>query len=327
MAKISFELRILRLALRLVQLYLTVIFSILFLFPAFIGQRLFRVGANLLNLTDWPRSLKIPNDQRIDIQELHIAGIPCTTFKPKELRNTGKLILYVHGGGFMIGSTKTYRSFLGVLADELSCEILSIDYSLAPEWRYPTAINEIQSVHRHLLTNGHSPKDILFGGDSAGGCLVLALLYRLRDSSYGVPCGAFLDSPVTDLTFVGDSMKKNWTQECLLPIFGPFTSMLYKRTFLKYTDGAKLDDPDVSPLFGSFRDIPPIHISYSDHEVFRDDAKRLIRVARSENADVADYSCDWAPHTPLALGRFYPEGRALFQVVCKFIRTHLVLVN
>jgi acetyl esterase/lipase len=327
LAKISYQLRITRVVLRLIQIYLGIIFALEKIWPRSLGIKLFRAGSNLLDFAAWPITKRAITQLEVSTKTVMIGGIGSTWFLPNEVKDSGKVVLYLHGGGFMICSVKTHGSFLATLADNLSCTVIALDYSLSPEKKYPIALEEIAAAYQDLLTMGYSARNIIVGGESAGACLALAMLMQLRDNGMDMPCAAFLDSPLIDLGCSGLGMKSLWRHECVLPIYGPHTNQLYAHTFKSYTGDAGPETPYVSPLFGKFHGLPPLHVSYSEHELLRDDSTRLIATARLQGADITDFCGDWTPHATLAFHRYFPEGKDLFYAVTKFINRHLELVE
>jgi len=324
-AQMSLRLRVARIVLRLLQIYLELIFTVLAMPPQRIGRKLFRLGSHLLDLVGWQVTKITSASLSVSLQKSLIKDVNCTWFRPRVLKHSSKVILYIHGGGFMICSSKTHGSALARLADKLNCPVVAPDYSLAPESPYPVASNQVWQVFHELTTMGYEARNIILGGESAGGCLALSLLLRLKDAGLAMPCAAFLDSPMTDLTFSASSLDTRWRQECLLPIYGPFTKRLYSKHFLNYTGDYQRDLPDLSPLHADHHSLPPLFISYSDHEILRDDARLLIAKVRRQGGTVHEFCGQWTPHATLMLHHYFPEGQDLAHAVTNFIATHLEL--
>src|SRR5207302_9913997 len=118
-------------------------------------------------------------------------------------------VLFLHGGGFVTGSSAVYRHLTWRLADAARGNVLSADYRLAPEHPFPAALDDAVAAYRWLLANGADPRRIALMGDSAGGGLVFAALLRLRDEGVALPAVAVTVSPWTDLALTGESFRSN----------------------------------------------------------------------------------------------------------------------
>ncbi len=128
-----------------------------------------------------------------------IPGIPAVWLVPENATD-GRALLYLHGGGYTIGSIRSYRNMVSHLASASRCRALLVEYRLAPENRFPCAVEDAVTSYRWLLSRGYDPEDIAIAGDSAGGGLAAATLVSLRDAGDPLPAAAMLLSPWTDLT-------------------------------------------------------------------------------------------------------------------------------
>ena len=124
-------------------------------------------------------------------------------------RGPGRTLLYLHGGGYYFCSTKTHRPLVFGLTKRAGVRSFSLDYRLAPENRFPAALDDALAAYRQLLALGTPPESIVLGGDSAGGGLALATLVALRDRGEPLPAGAILFSPWTDLAATGATLRTN----------------------------------------------------------------------------------------------------------------------
>ncbi|MCY3709582.1 MAG: alpha/beta hydrolase [Caldilineaceae bacterium] len=199
-----------------------------------------------------------------------------------DLQNTrsDRAFLYLHGGGYFIGSCKSHRGFASHIARACRCRMLLPEYRLAPEHTFPAALLDARAAYRFLLAQGYTHDRIVVGGESSGGGLALALLQTLRDEGMPMPAGAVLLSPWTDLLGTGHSVQSRARQDPWLRPAG--IPLLANR----YRGSVPADHPLISPLYGDLKGFPPLLIHAGSDEILRDDATRLEAGARSAGVDV-----------------------------------------
>lgn len=222
------------------------------------------------------------------------------------------VIFYCHGGAYAIGSPKLYRGLAVRLATRTQCDVAVLDYRLTPEHPYPAAPNDAIDAYEALLTQIH-PSSIVFAGDSAGGNLALVTLLRARARGLPMPAAAVLLSPWTDLTGSGTSMIDNRTRDPMLP------AQRIDEAARLYAGTTKLDDPDVSPLFGDFSGLPALAIHVGSTEILLDDSRRLAAQARNHGVDVAMTTWDRMPHVFPMFADVLPEGRRAIEAIGAFV--------
>lgn len=192
-----------------------------------------------------------------------------------------RVMLYIHGGGFVIGSINDHRILTVALAQKLKIKVLSLDYRLAPEHRFPTHLNDCVYAYKWLLSEGLDPKNIIIAGDSAGGNLTLSALLKLKQDHTTLPRGAIGLSPVTDLSFTDEMFYMNAKTDPVLADKGIFW----------WTDAYVGDhnrrDPLLSPVSGDLSGLPPILIQASTCEMLFGDAERFVIAAKSAGVDVS----------------------------------------
>jgi epsilon-lactone hydrolase len=188
------------------------------------------------------------------------------------------VILYFHGGVYVIGSAATSVPLVSDLARRTGAKAVTLDYRLAPEHPYPAAVEDARAAYEGLLEQGLDPGEIALAGDSAGGGLAVATLLALRDAGTPLPSCAFLMSPYVDLTLSGETILD---RQSLDPILTPDGLRL---RIPDYVVGADASDPLISPVFGDLRGLPPLLIQAGSHEILLSDALRL--AARAATADV-----------------------------------------
>jgi acetyl esterase/lipase len=201
-----------------------------------------------------------------------LAGVPVTWVTPRG-GSEPRLVLYVHGGGFTVGSSRMLRDLLARLALASSGRILSPDYRLAPEHPWPAALDDLRTVWRAALAE-YAPKQIVLAGDSAGGNLVLALLLELRDRGEPLPAGAVLFSPWVDLACSAASFQTNADVDVL-------DRELLLEEAAGYARGADPSRPALSPLHAELAGLPPLYFQVAGAELLRDDVEAFATRARA----------------------------------------------
>ena len=185
---------------------------------------------------------------------------------PKDQRRTG-VILYLHGGGYTCGSLEYAKGFAATLASECGVKVFCAAYRLAPENRFPAALEDALEAYRYLLKKGYAAKQILLCGESAGGGLIYALCLKLKELGVELPCGLIGISPWTDLTGSGASYEAH------KDIDPSMTKALLEFYAKCYTDDPA--DPLCSPLFGDLTGLPPSLLFAGGDEIMLDDARLL----------------------------------------------------
>ncbi len=228
-----------------------------------------------------------------------------------------RAIYYLHGGGYVVGSPVLYRPFNATLAKAAQAQVFALDYRLAPEHRFPAALDDAVAGYRWLLAQGVRPANTLIGGDSAGGGLTLATLVRLRAEGLPLPAAAVLLSPWTDLAGTGNSLKTNEASDAM------FYADALKSFAPIYLGQASAMEALASPLYADLKGLPPLLIFVSKSEVLLDDALRITAKARAAGVSVDLQAWDDLPHVwPVAVG-LLPEARAALQLIVQFVQRQL----
>lgn len=228
----------------------------------------------------------------------------------------GKVLLYVHGGGYFAGSPHTHKRMAARLAQMSGLRVFLPSYALAPEHPVPAQLADIEAAHAHLLSLGHAPGDIVLGGDSAGGGIALALLARLCQRGQA-PAACFAWSPFCDQTFSGASVQENGGRDHFFP-----GHRVHFLAGLILGDTAP-EDPRASPLFAEFPGCPPVLLQVSDSEILRDDAVRFEAKLRTQGAQVRLETWEDAPHVWQIFDGWFPEAREAIGNTARFIRRHV----
>ena len=200
-----------------------------------------------------------------------------------------RVILYFHGGVYVIGSAATSVPLVGGLVRRTGVNAITLDYRLAPEHPYPAAVEDARAAYEGLLAQGMEPGQIVLAGESAGGGLAVATLLAAREAGLPMPSCAFLMSPYADLTLSGETLVE---RQSLHPILTPEGLRVRAP---EYVAGADASDPLISPIFGDLSGLPPLLIQVGSHEILLSDALRL--AARAATTDVA-VTLDVTPGVP-----------------------------
>jgi acetyl esterase/lipase len=206
----------------------------------------------------------------VAVQQLQAAGVPCHWIEPKGVRPDTAL-LYLHGGGFLLGSASTtHRGVVWRLAQVAGCALFGVDYRLAPEHPFPAALQDAVATWRWLVgERGISPTRTAIVGDSAGAGLVFAVLAALRDAGDPLPAAAVGFSPWSDLTLSGETIDRNDRYD---PMLG---AGMLRQAAHHYLAGHDPHDPRVSPVYADCRGLPASLLLAGDKEILLDDARRL----------------------------------------------------
>jgi monoterpene epsilon-lactone hydrolase len=190
------------------------------------------------------------------------------------------VFLFIHGGGYYRGSASSSRSGVAWIAGATASRVLSIDYRLAPEHRFPAAIEDTHATYRWLQEEGFDAKRIVVGGVSAGGGLALALLLAARDAGEPMPAGAVPMSAWTDLAQTGETFRTNAASD-------PSISKEYLDRFAGlYLNGTDPSTPLASPIYGDLHGLPKILMQVGSAETMLDDSRVFAERAREAGVDV-----------------------------------------
>ena len=226
------------------------------------------------------------------------------------------VILYFHGGVYVIGSAATSVPLVSDLARRTGAKAVTLDYRLAPEHPYPAAVEDAPAAYEGLLEQGLDPGEIALAGDSAGGGLAVATLLALRDAGTPLPSCAFLMSPYVDLTLSGETILE---RQSLDPILTP--DGLRLRT-PDYVVGADASDPLISPVFGDLRGLPPLLIQAGSHEILLSDALRLAARAATADVPITLEVTPGVPHVFQGYAAMLDEADVALDQAAAFLRTH-----
>jgi len=233
-------------------------------------------------------------------------SVPAGTAEP--------VVLYFHGGGYYFCSPGTHRSLTFALAPRANARLFSLDYRLAPEHRFPAALDDATAAYRQLLVMGIAPSSIVIAGDSAGGGLALATLVALRDAGDPLPAGGLLFSPWTDLATTGASIRNNDSVDPM------FCGASITRAAQVYLGDAPATHPYASPLYADLHGLPPLYMMAGSTEVLLDDARRVADNARAAGVDCECEVWKNVPHVWPMFAPFMPEANCALDRAAAFVR-------
>jgi acetyl esterase/lipase len=233
-------------------------------------------------------------------------------------RHPDKVIMYLHGGGYAVGSAASHRGLVGKIVAETGIRALSLDYRLAPEHPFPAALEDSVYAYLWLMEkHGYDANDIIIMGDSAGGGLTLSTLLKLKEMALPQPLAACVFSPWTDLSLSGDSMDTHSEKD---PLLLPEHAKKWAKWYHADMDA---EHPHVSPLFGDYSDIAPILIQVGTEEILLSDTLRMVSNAKKFNADIKVDIWDGMFHVWHFGWPYVPEARNAIVKIADFVDARL----
>jgi len=227
-----------------------------------------------------------------------------------------RVVMYIHGGGFISGSCHTHRMHVIKFARQCGAKMLLFDYRLAPEDPFPAAVEDCLSAYNWLLVQGYDPAKIVVMGESAGGTLTLSTLVALRDEGINLPQAAVSISPVTDLTCQAESFTTNAKKD-IAPMGSWTTWTGY------YIAGQNPHHPWLSPLLADLTGLPPIMIVIGTYEIHLDDARNFALKAQKSGVEVDLRVWEGMVHAFPLLAPLFPEAQQAMDEIGAYIRSHL----
>ncbi|MGE0858140.1 MAG: alpha/beta hydrolase [Gammaproteobacteria bacterium] len=249
----------------------------------------------------------------VAVETLTAGGRPAERLRAPEA-SAERVLLYLHGGGYVMGSPNTHRSLAGELSRASGATVLLPDYRLAPEAPFPAAVEDAVAAYDWLLAAGHAPASLAIAGDSAGGGLTAATLVALRDRGRPLPRCAVCISPWSDLACSNASYHYRAAADPMIP---PADVRFMAGLYL---GGADPESPLASPNRADLAGLPPLLIHVGRDEVLLDDALVLDQAARSAGVDSTLEVWDDMIHVWHAFHPMLPEGREAIARVGAYLR-------
>jgi acetyl esterase/lipase len=246
-------------------------------------------------------------------------GVPCESFD-LTVADPGRVLLYLHGGGFVVHLPAAYRAFSRRLSRTLGMRVVLPQYRLAPEHPFPAGSDDCLTTYRWLLDEGVDPRRIVIAGDSAGANLALVTVIRIRDAGLRPPACAAMFSGAFDLTWQSASLAYNRDKDpMIVPDALPVLSSYY-------IDSRNAANPWVSPIYADFASLPPLHFQAGGTEVLVDDSIRAADKARWAGVEVELTVWPGLPHVFQAVG-WLPEAGQSLADVSAFVARHISAVT
>ena len=266
----------------------------------------------------WYEELMHPYQAASDIvcDRVGAGGVPAEwIYAPNAAED--RAVLYLHGGGYMVGSMRTHRDPLSRISRASGARVLGLEFRLAPESPFPAALEDSLAAYRWLLSQGIDSKKIVIGGDSAGGGLTIATLVALRYLGEPLPAAGITHSAWTDLANTGETMSTKSEEDPLVD-----------RESLDNMAGAYLGDRDLrtplaSPYYADLHGLPPLLVQVGTAEVLLDDSLKFAERAKAAGVDVTLTIWDDMPHIWQAFASFLPQGQQAIEECGEFIRKHM----
>jgi monoterpene epsilon-lactone hydrolase len=271
------------------------------------------------------REVKTPQEMRVVFEELAVAPEPDIRCEPVNADGVeaewitapgaanDRFVLYLHGGGYVIGSINTHRDLMARISRAAKARVLGLNYRLAPESPFPAAVDDAVAGYRWLLGQGARPGRVVIAGDSAGGGLAAATLVAIRDAKLPTPAAGVMLSPWVDLEGLGESMTTRLEADPVVRKEG-LVGMAQA-----YLQGQDPRTPLAAPLYADLKGLPPLLIQVGDAETLLDDSKRLD--ARAKAAGVRTRLEVWPEmiHVWQLFASYLPEGQQAVDGIGKFI--------
>lgn len=265
----------------------------------------------------WDKAYPVADD--VTVASAKVAEVPVEWITAPNASEDA-VLLFLHGGGYVIGSPDSHRHLVASLSEETGLHGLLVDYRLAPEDPFPAAVEDAISVYAALLTHGFEAEEIVVAGDSAGGGLVVAMMLAIRDANLPLPAAGICLSPWNDLTGTAKSLETNASVD---PTVTKESLDFFAGEYLGEEDA---QNPYASPLFGDFTGLPPLLIQVGSVEVLLDDAVVLAERAKEAGVSVTLEIWDEMIHV---WHRYYPvlqEAREANARIGEYVRG-IVSVN
>ena len=249
--------------------------------------------------------------KQTSFEPVDAGGVRAEWFRHEDSRER-PVLMYLHGGGYSIGSIDSHRDLIARLCRAAKMTALAVDYRLAPEHRFPAQLDDAVAAYRWLLDQGCEPERLVIAGESAGGGLTLSTLVRLRDDGTPLPVGAVCISPWVDLEATGRSMIDNepfdYVSRKVLCAFAE-----------RFVTKKQMCHPLAAPLYADLKGLPPLLIQAGGAEVLLDDATRVARRAESAGVDVELDVWEDMIHAWHVFGGFIPQSGEAIDAIAAFI--------
>jgi monoterpene epsilon-lactone hydrolase len=262
---------------------------------------------------EWHQATREP--EGVTYREETVGGVPGIWTLPVGA-DTSKVLLYMHGGGFAVGSASSHRKLAGHVAKALGVTSFVLDYRRAPEHPHPAQVEDGVAVFRALTDRGTAPDDITTIGDSAGGNLAIAIPLALREQGLPLPGRVIAFSPWLDMENAGETLKTNAATDALV------TEALLEGMIAGVLAGGEIHPatPLANPLYADFAGFPRLYVNAGGAETLVDNATRVARKAEAAGVDVTLTVVDGMQHVFPFLAGNAPEADAEIAAIATWFR-------
>lgn len=248
-------------------------------------------------------------DATIDSQQL--GGVATERTRAHGV-DAGRIVVYVHGGGYVCGSASGQRGFLAALAREAAADVYAVDYRLAPEHPYPAAVDDVVDAYvAAVALSGGRP--VIVGGDSAGGGLAVGAVVEMRDRGIALPAAIFALSPWADMTLGSGALNDLADRDVMVRV-NDLTEM---RTW--YLGARDPEVPQASPALADLAGLPPMLVQVGADEILLGDSQLLVDRAVAAGIDARIDVADGMFHTYQVLAPQLPESREAIASLARFV--------
>jgi acetyl esterase/lipase len=255
----------------------------------------------------------MPMADDIETERVGAGGVPAEWIRAPGAQ-VDRIMLYFHGGGYVVGSMRTHRTMLSHISRASGFSVLGLDYRLAPESPFPAPVEDALAAYRWLLDGGTEPGHIVLGGDSAGGGLVVSALVAMRYAGEPMPAAGVCISPWVDMEATGESFTTNAHVD-------PSVSRARILNIAKvYLAGKNPRAPLASPLYADLHELPPLLSMVGSIETLLDDARAITERARTAGVEAVLVVWDDMPHVWKHFAPILPEGQQAVERIGDFIR-------
>ncbi len=251
----------------------------------------------------------------VKCEPVSAGGVPAEWIVPPGAADD-RVILYLHGGGYVMGSINTHRAMVARIARASQAKALAIDYRMAPEHPFPAAVDDATAAYRWLLAQGYKPGKIVISGDSAGGGLTLATLIALRDAGTPLPAAGVPISAWADLEGTGASIKTRAATDPMVDLPG------LSRMAKLYAGDHDMKNPLLSPIHADYRGLPPMLLQVGDAEILLDDSTRVADKAKAAGVKVELEAWDDMFHVWHVFAKILPEGQQAIDRIGSYVIEH-----
>lgn len=258
------------------------------------------------------------DNEGYEIEHIKLENCNCKLLIPSDNKETEKVIMFIHGGGYFQGLNDKYLKMAKNCSKAFNkARVLIVDYRLAPKNVYPAALDDTVASYKYLLSKGYKSENIVFAGDSAGGGLVLSCALYLRDHNIELPKAIITFSAATNACCNSESWTKNLDID---PFLGPLLGKNSKWEFTKpvYPGKEDLKNPYISPLYGDLKGLPKLLMQVGTHEVILSDTVDFAEKAKKVGVDVKQTTYQGMTHVFQVIP-VLPESKVAWKEVNEFL--------